>query len=476
MAAIMQPVGFEARYHEIAGQVGPLPQSRLQNLSELFRQRVFNHAHYSPEQMEFIDSKWGIIRDQACQNAGLGNWGIHLLGLDAVQLENVRNAFDRVIVGIETRGFNPFPEELSHFQRIVRHFLQDLDHPIDLWEHLTREHLHALYVAENPALVGDMREEIHRIFKEIFKQIGENDLFDIPVHDPKVTELLIGHLIGLYAFLAPPENSVVKIPQKIGDHWRLVDYTVSRLQLTNPRVASPVYASGLTPVADLEASRLLLFHGTAPMTTSGAFLCYIADFSPWFSVGEWIFEAGKGVIDAWMGPAVPNQKVHVYGISLGGSLAYHAGREYGDRAVVHAFVPPGLFPWTDRRERIAGETYCHEADPVSMLGLHPENDHFNFYRVVTSHDRIPSRAHHTASGCNPTLLLHSDSRYENARFIRKFNVFLHQLLAVPIVILLAAGWILRFLLIAMAQAIFALLVCGLRRCFPERPLPTRQGV
>jgi len=460
----MELVNFSEQYRGITAQNGLSKHQRLDNLSGVLKTRLFNPADQTPDRQGFIDRKWSVIRGQACQNAGLGSWGVHLLRLDDDQVQRVQEAFDRVIAGVAWRGFDPYhgQAELSSLQQVVRHLLQDLIEPFSLSEHLTREHIHSVLVEESPELMAQVGAEIQSVFVRIHTQIQQG------LFDPKIAEMVVGHLIALYAYMSPQGGSQVRLLQKIGEEWRLVDYNVERLQLTNGAITSPVYAFGLTPADDPDASPLLLFHGTAPPGTSGAVLCYMADLTPYFSVGEWIFNSGKGVIDDWMGRQNPDKKPQVYGTSLGGSLSYHAGRAYGDRVDVHSFVPAGLFPWTGGMERIAGTTYCHEGDPVSLLGIHPDNPNFRFIRVVTDQERGLLAAHVRGIGYNPTLLLNSVSRYENARLIRTFMTVLQQLCGPPIFALMATYLLLKFLLVSLAQAIQAAFACATARCLPQR--------
>jgi hypothetical protein len=114
------------------------------------------------------------------------------------------------------------------------------------------------------------------------------------------------------------------------------------------------------------------------------------------------------------------KKPHVkcYGLSLGGALAYHLGKEFGPRVQINAYVPPGLFINPDVMRRIHGVAYYHVDDFVASLGYHPTGDHFISYGVITAAKRNFLVAHARPVGCNPTLVIEINPLHENSNFTR----------------------------------------------------------
>jgi len=396
----------------------------LESLDSLFKETVLSQHTYTSRQRSLLESKWEQIRHLGCQNAGLDSWGAHFSSIDVRQVERVHQAFCRVVAAVEAEPLMPFPEVRTPLQEKMRRFFEDVEVPSISWISLSFREISALYLAHDSELMRELHNEIHMMFARILEQIQAGN------HELKSIELVVAHLIGMIPFFTPPDGFEAELLQRIGNDWRLVRYRFSRVELPTPIPTSPMVAYGLIPIDDEQAPPLFLFHGTPPPTISGALLSYMADYTPFFNVGDLIYDPAKEVISQWIG--AQNQTVHVYGISLGGSLAYHVGRDFGDRVYLHTCVPPGFF-WTAGTETIHGETFCHEKDPISLLAFHPESPDFEFYRTFTERPRSVLTAHARASGgFVPTVIVRVEVSHENARFARKAMILLHQLCAIPL--------------------------------------------
>lgn len=375
-------------------------------------------------QKSFVRSKWSTLRAIAAQNAGLKKWSRHLL-----KHPEIEAAFRSLIAGIEMEGVKFWNETRgdSHLEAVLRLFFDDNSKLGDV--QFSLEEKLAFFWKYNPSIVQQLRIRAEQIFRDLYERQVWN------YHDTQVIQMLIGHLIALYPFFDPPQGTEIDLLQMIEGTWSLVKFKST----TIPLVKRKILAYGLTPVNHPKARPILLFCGTPYPASRGFWHGIKSDIDPFYWVGWELFKKGKPRIDDWM---QKHEEVDCFGVSLGGALGYYAGIEYGKRIKVYAFGPPGLFPKTQKTDQIYGEAYFHIRDYVPSVGYHPEGPNFKTYVVLTEADRNFILAHTRPGGCNPTLIVRLDPKYENRRIIRHCRTLLKEFLSTLIFMVVAPFWLL----------------------------------
>jgi len=359
----------------------------------------------APDQKQFIQSKWKQVRHYACQNAGIKKWGSHVLDLNAEAAAQLEDVFRGLVKGIEMIGFQIWKQEAKdpHLEAIFRLFFDDRTTLNDV--DFSIEEKLAIFWKYDATLITQFRERFEHIFTDLYHQMVWTQ------HDPLVTEMLIGNLIALYPLFDPMPGREVDLLQQIDGAWNLVRYRTDPV----PLVEDKVLAYGLTPVSYPKALPLILFCGTPYPAARGFWEAVKSDLHPFRSVGESIFLEGKEQIDTWMRD---KPQVKCYGLSLGGALAYHLGKTYGSRVIVHAYVPPGLFLKPIEMHKIHGVAYYHVDDFVPSVGYHPTGENFDCYGVITEANRNFLLAHARPVGCNPTVVIEINPLQENRNLSR----------------------------------------------------------
>lgn len=366
----------------------------------------------NPDESDFILSKWPQIRSYACQNIG-EKWGARVLH----HPEKIKAAIHHLVKGVEVNGFtlwNPEAKDI-HMEALFRLFFDDEANIFDV--DFTMDEKLAIFWEYDPSIIIQFRERFEQIFSDLYQEQVWTQ------HDPVVTHMLISNLIALYPYFDPPEGHEVKLLQHINQEWVMVTYRIEVI----PLIEDQVYAHGLIPLDHPDAYPILLFRGTPYPAARGFTEAVFSDFHPLASVGETIFKKGKRRINDWM---AGKSEIKCYGISLGGALTYHMGKTYGKRVMVHAFGPPGLFPTHGGMEKIHGVAYFHADDLVKAVGYHPRGPDFKCYAVLTKANRNFFIAHNRPSGCNPTLVLEIDPKYENQKLSRHVLTAVKELISV----------------------------------------------
>jgi len=198
---------------------------------------------------------------------------------------------------------------------------------------------------------------------------------------------------------------------------------------------------------------LITFLGTTFPAGEGYIATLLADFTPGMSVGHAPYLYGKKALREWF---AGKQDVRLYGTSLGGALTLQTLRHHKERVgQVYAYNPPGLYPWNWSGFADAPETniYYQENDLVATMGLFPEGEKVNVYRVLPGNRENSVKAHARAfAGGEEVALLKSDPRYENERPLRKLFTALHLML----------GLVLAFLPILLAYLLYTFLATAAR--------------
>jgi hypothetical protein len=237
--------------------------------------------------------------------------------------------------------------------------------------------------------------------------------------------MLVGEALSLYAFMGfPLQGEEIRAPVKVEDKWKQVLYTVNLIPLI------PWWLGESIPAIALEASEpgmppLLLFRATRGT------LSWLVDFTPGFSAGRALYYLGKDNIRAWIqNVATLDNPVQIFGMSLGGALAYYTAEEFPNLCEIHAFAPPGAC--VQQECSIKGTIYFDPNDPVSLLGSHPVSDNLQMIKVIRENS-----SHMRLFGGESTLLLRVNTVFENQKLLRTLLSVLHQIAAVPLFLMLS---------------------------------------
>lgn len=379
---------------------------------------ITSKFHQGHPAVEIVTTRWQEILRWGLCNAGLEDWQFQPLD-DQVEILRVKAVFETVIAGIQTTPFrlHKADAELTDLAFKMKYLFEE----IAIRPTLTEEERRALFYETNPELNGKVIRELVAILHHLWEQVTAPD----SPYDALSARMVIGNTMGLLPFFLGQElHSSLELPQQINGVWQLVQFQVHEFQSDQLLHLSPVMAYGLTPQNNPDAHPIFLFHGTPPLATSGAALSYLSDYTPGVNVGALIYNRSSEQILQWVDQ---QQKViHAYGISLGGALCYHLGRDRPEKVHVHTFVSPG-FHFPDGLNAVVGEHFCHANDFISDSGFHPEGDQFQFYRVFTGQPRSWHVAHQRVAGGfdGSTVILKMDPFKENRRFQRKLITALH---------------------------------------------------
>lgn len=412
----------------------PLPPNQdLLNFENSLKSQLVE-SFPDKQEHDLINEFWIDIRDQACRNAGLSSWGEHVLH----QQDSLKSALNNVIAAIDPIGYKPWPQG-NHEDRLSE-ILEHIFYSKPTLPELTWEELKALFVEHNPGLMAQAREQLEKVFPRLLTQINNK------THPDEVTEALVDHVIGVYAFMQPQDGSGVKFLQKIDDSWQLVTYQIKRILMTDTTLATPVYAYGCMPEGNNAANPLLLYRGTTYRSQDGALLSYMADVTPMHSVGELIYKQGKDAVALFINQS-NNKPVHIYGNSLGGALAVLTGEDFPDKTVIHAHAAPGKLPCTT--SRITGKNIYHDSDiVVPTLGFF--NEKITLYKTMTKENgTCKNRNFHKAhvlpaAGTAPTLILRVTPKYENERLFRTIWTIFHQAISLILFTVLTVHLLVKY--------------------------------
>ena len=225
----------------------------------------------------------------------------------------------------------------------------------DLKDIVSRKVLQSVLHKPEPKLTQVLREEFQSGMSYVHQQLCNNTPMNQLQHNQ--AELYISNCLTYIPYIEPEENSVLSIPQYIGDTWQLIEYKINYIELTNPSKKNQyqrdrVFAFGLTPVdTAIGANPLLIFPGTTYPAGQGFWSHIESDFRAFQGVGENLYAQGRDRIQKWANSCTIKPKV--CGVSLGGSLALLFAVDMGNIACrVDAFNPAGLYVplWGGRKD------------------------------------------------------------------------------------------------------------------------------
>jgi hypothetical protein len=241
--------------------------------------------------------------------------------------------------------------------------------------------LKAAFIRRDPLLMREFRRAFQQGFLNLFNQLHGKVL------NPDQHEQVQLYLSNCLSFLPVSDLTpyeFIKFPQNIEGQWALVEYQVKPIELT-PRTGfkrfiikdqDRVFAYGLEPINNKHAVPHLIFMATTYPAGQGFISQVSADLKGFESVGSSLYQAGKKQIETWLGEQ--KHKVHVCGMSLGGSLSFLTAVDLGKYIFrVDVLNPPGLHePWykkqKDKWEELLEKplTVIQQQgnDPVSCFG------------------------------------------------------------------------------------------------------------
>lgn len=417
-------------------------QGRLAGcVKNIFKQSVFAQFQ-SPEKQAVIERHWETILSQACSNLGESS-SDDAIFLESQKVKKLFLELQTVIADIAPVGFLADDVQMIE-EEPIKNFVKYILHDIAVNGHILNCHtITKVIQGLSSEDLGKLRQE----FKNVVEQLC-NLSQQKPGEKSLILEMFLGNLLALYALTDPVSGEELRIPQWQTDKWEIATYRTRILPLTPLWMGQESEAIALEPtIASPNTASLLLFKGTAIPGAKGYACTLLADFTPFQSVGEILYRLGKSQIDTWL-QSVHRQdgpKVKVYGLSLGGSMCYHAGMDHPNEMEIHAYVPAGLLQTHPLQDTLEGQIFFCQQDIVSTLGYHPEGP--QMYKVLSKAPRDPFSAHVRAFGGEETVVLRVNTVWENSRRVRQLLTLLHQIFAIPFFITCALYMILKFAVI-----------------------------
>lgn len=255
--------------------------------------------------------------------------------------------------------------------------------PSESWKQfLSWPVLKAILAHRDPALLKEFRFAFQQGFELLFTQLQGQQL-NATQHEQ--VQLYLSNCLSLlpYSDLTPYES--IKIPQYINNEWVLVEYQVTPIELTPTTGFSSyfiqdrdrVFAYGLEPMSHLDARPHLIFMGTTYPAGQGFIPQIETDLKGFETVGKSLYESGEDRIKEWL--LKQKDKVHVCGVSLGGSLSLLLALHMGQHVQrVDALNPAGLHDgwykshydqWDNLDDKPQVVVQQQADDPVSFFGV-----------------------------------------------------------------------------------------------------------
>lgn len=244
----------------------------------------------------------------------------------------------------------------------------------------------AVFLQRDHALLKELRLAFQQGFDHLFLQLKDQQLTK---EQHEQVQLYLSNCLSLlpYADLSPYES--FRIPQYTNRHWELVDYEVKPIELTKMQGiehrllqdSDRVFAYGLEPITHPDAQSHLIFMGTTYPAGQGFAQQIKTDFKGFETVGMALYERGRQGLKDWL--TAQKNKVHVCGVSLGGSLSLLLANDLGEHlSRVDVLNPAGLHDDTikekyDRWDDISPQpevvVQIQGKDPVSFFGVWKKN-------------------------------------------------------------------------------------------------------
>ena len=240
----------------------------------------------------------------------------------------------------------------------------------------------AVFSERNHSLTKGLRLAFQQGFTHIYSQLQNKELTTL---QHKQAELYLANCLTLlpYADITPYESFA--IPQWVNGSWQLVEYKVVPIELTPTSGFTKlflnnddrVFAYGLEPINNPDASPHLIFMGTTYPAGQGFHTQVNTDLESFETVGKKLYRSGHANISNWLDKQT--KKVRVCGTSLGGSLSLLLAIDQGEKlSRVDALNPAGLYNswrkssfdhWDEQTDKPEVFVQKQGNDPVSIFGV-----------------------------------------------------------------------------------------------------------
>ncbi|WP_131794809.1 hypothetical protein [Fluoribacter gormanii] len=247
-------------------------------------------------------------------------------------------------------------------------------------EFLTPAVAHAIFVKRDHELLRELRFAFQQGFLELFDQLRNKQLTE---EQEEQVHLYLSNCLTLLPYGDLTRYESIKIPQYIDGNWELVEYLVKPIELTERsgwkrffiQDTDRVFAYGLEPLFHRKAESHLIFMGTTYPAGQGFLPQVNTDSNGFETVGESLYIMGRKRIHEWLN--TQNNKIHVCGVSLGGSLSLLLAIDKGDYKLsrVDALNPAGLHDskrtydyWDELLDKPIVVVQKQGDDPVSAFG------------------------------------------------------------------------------------------------------------
>lgn len=242
--------------------------------------------------------------------------------------------------------------------------------------------LKAIYVRRDSLLLKEFRLAFQKGFETLFTQLRDRPF--TPEQNEQI-QLYISNCLGYLPLFDLNPYESIQIPQKINDQWVMVDYYVKPIELTKHhgqneiflRDHDRVFAYALEPIDNQNAQSHLIFMGTTYPAGQGFLSQLDTDMKGFETVGYSLYKSGRESIKDWI--LSQNGKIHVCGISLGGSLSLLLAIDMGKYlSRVDALNPAGLHDsdnkvkydeWDKIKNKPQVVVQQQGNDPVSFFGV-----------------------------------------------------------------------------------------------------------
>ena len=152
----------------------------------------------------------------------------------------------------------------------------------------------AIFVTKDENLLQAFRQELQYELDALVAKPPQNKA------EERIWRAFLGHIVALLPLTYPHENEIFSIPVLSDGICRRVDYKIHVMPLTVTSLSSPMTALGLTPQNDEKAPPYLTYLPTTYPAGDGYAGTLLADFSPFYSVGESVYIRNHAQIDAWL--------------------------------------------------------------------------------------------------------------------------------------------------------------------------------
>ena len=250
-------------------------------------------------------------------------------------------------------------------------------------ELLSWDSFKAIFIQRNREALREMRLAFQQGFEHLYCQLHDKDYTEEQLEQ---IQLYLSNCLSVlpYTDLTPYES--IKIPQRIDKEWVLLEYHVEPIELTHRngimkrfflQDQDRVFAYGLEAMNHPKAESHLIFMGTTYPAGQGFVPQVSTDLKGFETVGKTLYISGRKNLKNWL---VKQEKTHVCGVSLGGSLSLLLAIDQGDLiSRVDALNPAGLHDhwftksrydqWDEQKHQPQVVVQQQDRDPVSPFGV-----------------------------------------------------------------------------------------------------------